>query len=83
MGMPQVMGFQLAAGRTLLGWSVADLSDRAGVTIAMIKRAEASPGEADVPTAKLAAICATLYGAGVVFTRDLSRVGVALDLRKR
>ncbi|WP_029042577.1 helix-turn-helix domain-containing protein [Cucumibacter marinus] len=75
---------QIRAGRALLGWSVQDLAERAGVTVATVKKAESSPGEADeVRAAKLAAICGALNASGVVFTKDLSRLGVALDLRGR
>jgi transcriptional regulator with XRE-family HTH domain len=74
---------QLRACRALLGWSMKDLSDHSGVSVAMIKRAEMSLGEPDIQENKLAALCGALHSAGVVFTVDLSRVGVALDLRRR
>jgi transcriptional regulator with XRE-family HTH domain len=79
--MNRIAGFQITAGRALLGWSIADLAKRSGVSVRMVKRAEANP-EAISPS-KLAAICAAFIGAGVVFIRDMSRMGVALDLRGR
>lgn len=81
--IPYLRPNQLSAGRALLGWSIADLADKSGVSVAAIKRAEASNGEPDIPAAKLAAICGAMHAAGVIFTKDLSRIGVALDMRRQ
>lgn len=81
--MRTVYSNQLRAGRAMLGWSVQDLADRSGVSVAMVKRGEASPGEPDLKLDKVAALCGALHASGIVFTQDMSRIGVALDLRKR
>lgn len=83
MSIPIPMGIQLTAARALLGWSAADLADRAGVSLATVKRAEASAGEADGSLIKLAAICGALLSAGIVFPREMSRITVALETRRR
>jgi|GEM_PF-3448950 len=78
----KVFAFQLAAGRSLLGWSPKDLALAAGVSLYSVQQLEKTPGDLE-PDKKLLAVVSALTAKGVVFTRDMSRVGVALDMRGR
>jgi len=79
----QVKPFQITAGRALLGWSISDLSSVSGVSVASIRRAEAAIDESPLKPTDTLKLLYAMGASGVVFTRDLSRIGVALDLRKR
>lgn len=76
-----VRGFQIRAGRALLGWSVADLSTASRVTLEAIERLEATPDEPTISDQAVLAVVAALKANGVVLIKDLSRYGVALDTR--
>ena len=56
---------QIAAGRALLEWSRADLSDASGVSLRTIARFES--GEGDVTVSKLARLERALTDAGIRF----------------
>jgi predicted transcriptional regulator len=75
--------FQVVAARGLLGWSPQDLADAAGVSLSAVKRIEKTAGDLDPKSKSLQAVGMALASRGVVFTRDLSRIGVALDTRRR
>ena len=78
----KVFAFQIVAARGLLGWSPTDLALAAGITMYQVMKLEKEPGDLE-PTKHLLAVASALTAKGVVFTRDMSRIGVALDTRPR
>lgn len=78
----RVFSFQIVAARGLLGWSPQDLADSAAISLSAVKRLEKTPGDLE-PNKSLLAIAQALTAKGIVFTKDMSRIGVALDTRKR
>ncbi|WP_404404913.1 transcriptional regulator [Pelagibacterium halotolerans] len=78
----RVFSFQLVAARGLLGWSEKDLALASGISLYAVKKLEGTPGDLE-PSKNLLAVAQALTSKGIVFTKDLSRVGVALDTRKR
>jgi predicted transcriptional regulator len=73
---------QIVAARGLLGWSTKDLALAAGISLYAVQKLESTPGDLE-PTRSFGAVAQALIGRGIIFTKDLSRVGVALDTRKR
>jgi len=74
---------QIKAARAMLGWSAAELAERAGVSPATVKRYELQAGIPNANTKILAAIKSTLEGDGIEFTGDpLESPGVTFHLRK-
>lgn len=74
-------GEQIRAARTLLGWTAAELGEKAGVSYATIQRIDAAQGPVGGRHATVEAVRSVLEGAGVQFLRngDVSRGdGVAL-----
>lgn len=78
----KVFGFQISAARALLGWQPKDLALAAGISLYAVQKLESTPGHLE-PSKNLLSVGLALTAKGVVFTSDLSRIGVALDLRKR
>jgi len=73
---------QIKAGRVMLRWSAVELSDRAGVSSATIKKYETQSGIPNANTRILTAIKSVLEQAGIEFTGDpLVNPGVTLNLK--
>ena len=73
---------QIKAGRVMLGWSAVELSERAGVSSATVKKYEAQSGIPNANTRILTAIKSVLEQAGIEFTGDpLVNPGVTLNLK--
>ena len=73
---------QIKAGRVMLGWSAVELSARAGVSSATIKKYETQSGIPNANTRILTAIKSVLEQAGIQFTGDpLVNPGVTLNLK--
>jgi transcriptional regulator with XRE-family HTH domain len=73
---------QIKAGRVMLGWSAVELSERAGVSSATIKKYETQSGIPNANTRILTAIKYVLEQAGIQFTGDpLVNPGVTLNLK--
>ena len=73
---------QIKAGRVMLGWSAVELSERAGVSSATIKKYETQTGIPNANTRILTAIKSVLEQAGIQFTGDpLVNPGVTLNLK--
>ena len=58
-------GRQLREARDKLGWLPHELARRAGLALSIVRRAEASDGEAVVTTAQIAALRLAFTKAGV------------------
>jgi transcriptional regulator with XRE-family HTH domain len=65
-----ITGPQIRAARTRLGWTIADLSDRARVSKSLIQRAETSPGVPAVRAENLSRLLRTLEEAGAVLSEN-------------
>jgi len=75
-----VTGAQLRAARGLLNMSVSDLSERTGLAINTIRKAEKTNGPAEVTTANARLLVTTLESAGVLFiAADQHGAGVRLE----
>ena len=61
---------QIKAARSLLGWSMQNLSNKAGVSLITIKRYEASGGIPDGRIGPLLKVKKTLEAAGIEFLGD-------------
>ena len=73
---------QIKAGRVMLGWSAVELSERAGVSSATIKKYETQSGIPNANTRILTAVKSVLEQAGIEFTGDpLVNPGVTLNLK--
>jgi len=73
---------QIKAGRVMLGWSAVELSERAGVSSATVKKYETQSGIPNANTRILTAIKSVLEQAGIEFTGDpLVNPGVTLNLK--
>jgi transcriptional regulator with XRE-family HTH domain len=59
------MGAQIRAARALLRWTIADLADRSGVSLATIHRAEITNGKAAMTFANASAVRNAFEAAGV------------------
>ena len=67
----------------MLGWSAVELSERAGVSSATIKKYETQSGIPNANTRILTAIKSVLEQAGIEFTGDpLVNPGVTLRIRR-
>ena len=66
----------------MLGWSAVELSERAGVSSATIKKYETQSGIPNANTRILTAVKSVLEQAGIEFTGDtLVNPGVTLNLK--
>lgn len=78
-GAPLVTGAQIRAARGLLNMSVLDLSERTGLALNTIRKAEKPNGPVQVTTANAQLLVTTLEAAGVVFiAADSLGAGVRL-----
>ena len=74
---------QIKAGRALLGWSAAQLSEASGVGLTTIRRYEMTPGVPQANMSRLSLLKQTLEQAGIEFTGDPNtNPGVTLHLKK-
>jgi DNA-binding Xre family transcriptional regulator len=62
-----IIGPQIRAGRALLDWSVAELSDKSGISEATIRRAETAEGVPTIRADNLNEIQRALEDGGVMF----------------
>lgn len=62
-----ITGPQIRAARALLGWSAAELADRAGVSYPTVQRAESAAGIPAMKTTSMLAIQRQLEAGGVLF----------------
>ena len=76
------IGRQIAAARTLLGWTQARLAQESGVSPASVQRAERSPGIPRMQTSSLFAMVRALEQAGIQFI-DADGGGEGVRLRRR
>ncbi len=76
-----VTGRQIAAARTLVGVAQADLAERSSISVATLKRMEASPGEALGLVNNIRAVRQALEAAGVEFIPE-NGGGAGVRLRK-
>ena len=75
---------QIKAGRALLGWSAAQLSEASGVGLTTIRRYEMTPGVPQANMSRLSLLKQTLEQTGIEFTGDPNtNPGVTLHLNKR
>jgi transcriptional regulator with XRE-family HTH domain len=63
-----ITGPQIRAARTLLGWTIADLSDRSRLSKSLIQRVETSPGVPAVRAENLSRLRRALEEAGAVLS---------------
>lgn len=75
-------GEQIRAARGLLGWSQADLSEKAAVGLTTIRRFEAITGQVSGTVDSVARIYAAMENAGVVFLSADKHGGVGVRLAK-
>lgn len=78
-----VTGAQLRAARGLLNISVLELSERAGLALNTVRRAEATNATAPVTPANAKLLASTLEAAGVVFIPAEGELGAGVRLRSR
>ena len=76
-----VTGRQIAAARTLVGVAQANLAERSNISVATLKRMEASPGEAMGLVNNIRAVRQALEAAGVEFIPE-NGGGAGVRLRK-
>jgi hypothetical protein len=62
-----ITGPQLFAARFSIGWTPAELAERAKLPLSVVARAEGSPGEPAVTIAQLNALMQALRAAGASF----------------
>jgi len=73
---------QIKAGRALLGWSAAQLSEASGVGLTTIRRYEMTPGVPQVNISRLSLLKQSLEQAGIEFTGNPEvNPGVVLHLK--
>jgi DNA-binding XRE family transcriptional regulator len=78
-----ITGRQIAAARTLLGWTQARLAAESGVSPASVHRAERSPGIPQMQTSSLFAMVRALEQGGIQFIDANSGGGEGVRLRHR
>src|SRR6516165_7121414 len=76
-------GRQIAAARTLLGWTQARLAQESGVSPASAQRAERAPGIPQMQTGSLFALVRALEAAGIQFIDADETGGEGVRLRRR
>lgn len=68
-------GRQIRDARNKLGWVPSELARRAGIAVSIIRRAEATDGEAVVTTAQIAALQLAFTKAGEALAPDEQPAG--------
>ena len=76
-------GRQIAAARTLLGWTQARLAQESGVSPASVQRAERAPGIPQMQTGSLFAMVRALQDAGIIFIDADDSGSEGVRLRRR
>lgn len=75
---------QIRAGRSLLGWSAAELAKRSGVGVATVRRYELKEGIPAGNSQTMHTLQKTMESAGIEFTGDpLANPGVTLRVDRR
>lgn len=82
MAQDVLTGRQIAAARTLVGLTQAELAARANISVPTLKRMEGSEGPAIGMVNNLAAVRSALEAAGVIFIAENGE-GPGVRLRKR
>lgn len=77
--VPPITAPQSRAGRALIGWSIADLSEAASIPASQIERFEAEALRPDADCQR--AIRVALEEAGVVFLPEQDGVGAGIRLK--
>ena len=77
----QIYGRQIAAGRALAAVSQQELAERANISVATLRRMEASEGPADGMPNNVLAVRRVLESAGVIFV-DENGDGPGVKLKK-
>jgi transcriptional regulator with XRE-family HTH domain len=77
---PEVTGAQIRGARGLLNMSVAELSDRTGLAVNTIRKAEKTNGVPEVTAGNLRLLITTIEQAGVIFV-PADSVGAGVRLR--
>ncbi|MBX3477668.1 MAG: XRE family transcriptional regulator [Brevundimonas sp.] len=77
---PEVTGAQIRGARGLLNMSVAELSERTGLAINTIRKAEKTNGLPEVTSGNLRLIITTLEQAGILFV-PADHLGAGVRLR--
>lgn len=77
----QILGRQIAAARTLIGMPQTDLAEKSKISIATLRRMEASDGPAVGMANNVAAVQRALEEAGVIFVPENGE-GAGVRLRK-
>lgn len=72
-------GRQIRDARALLRWNRNDLAKRSAVPVAIIHRAEADDGEADISRAHAIVLKHAIVGAGVEITPEGVRLRAAFE----
>lgn len=62
-----ITGPQIRAARAMLGWSAAELADKAGLSYPTVQRAESVSGMPNMQSKNLFALKGALEAAGVIF----------------
>ena len=76
-----ITGRQIAAARTLVGLQQSDLAEKSSISVATLKRMEASPAEAMGLVNNIRAVRQALESAGVEFIPE-NGGGAGVRLRK-
>lgn len=82
MDQNNLSGRQLAAARTLLGKTQAEIASAAKISVPTLKRMEASEGSVSGMTNNVAAVVAALLDLGIIFI-DQNGNGPGVRLRDR
>jgi DNA-binding transcriptional regulator YiaG len=80
-GKTNLTGRQIAAARTLIGMSQADLAQSAAVSVPTVRRMESATGEAPGMVNNIAAVRRALESRGVIFL-DPNGEGPGVRLRR-
>ena len=75
-----ITGRQIRAARGLLGWKQQDLSKKAEISIASVRRIESSAGVPSVNARKLEQMVSALRDAGISFSYEAGRIALEYDL---
>jgi len=79
-----ITGAQIRAARMLVKWTAADLSQRSGVGVLTIYRAETADATPNMLHKNMVAIRATLEDAGIIFldSGDIIKGGRGVRMRR-
>ena len=74
---------QIRMARAALGWTLTDASEKSGVSIGTIRRAETNEGFQVLTEVNRKAITTAFTHAGIIFSGDADSPGVQLVLKTR